>query len=78
MPCPFDIPCEFAPKQSFEGMTNGEVMRTVFPHIRAFPNGFEGDMYGGIVDVYGIGIDDEDVTLFSLEWWNELYKGGEE
>lgn len=57
-----------------KGATNGEVMRTVFPYISVFPTGIEDEDYDGMVDIYGIGIDDEDETIFSLKWWDALYK----
>ena len=59
-------------------LTNGDVIKAVFPHIRAFENDTMDDMYGGLVDVYGMGVDDEDVTIFTLEWWNAPYKGSEQ
>ena len=55
-----------------EGMTNGEVMDTVFPKAKV-------DRY---IDEYErpsdyfISIDDE--TYFTKEWWNAPYNGGAE
>ena len=67
-----DIPCESAPKQSFESMTNGEVMEAVFPKAKVVRYI---DEYERFTD-YLIDIDDE--TYFTKEWWNAPYKGGAE
>lgn len=53
--------------KGFEGMTNGEVMKAVFPNC-----------YMGIDDDEWIVTNIDGRTMFQPEWWNAPYqKGGE-
>ena len=58
------------PKQSFEGMTNGEVLKKLFPDININDNPLFQEIYTEIPfnDYVGVNID------CMREWWNALYK----
>lgn len=77
MPCPFDIPCEYAQKQSFEGMTNGEVIKKVFPNIDF--NRKQTVLVSGNTIVVSVDIGIKWIELrFNMDWWDAPYKGGEQ
>lgn len=50
-------------EESYEGMTNGEVLEAVFPNIDFCRNEFDGSMW----------VDMEDIATFELDWWNSPY-----
>ena len=58
------------PKQTFEGMTNGKVMKALFPKIEV--KEFSGD---GTIEVFGIDVCKFEGVLVSEEWWNAPYRG---
>lgn len=65
--------CKGLRKQTFEGMTNGEVMKALFPKIEV--KEFSGD---GTIEVFGIDVCKFEGVLMSEEWWNAPYKGSEQ
>jgi hypothetical protein len=58
-------------KQSFEGMTNGEVIKALFPYVEAEETPH--------LEVIETNLDqDFAYTLFQKKWWNAPYNGGEQ
>ena len=49
---------------AYKGMTNGEVLKAVFPNIDFCGNEFHGLML----------VDMEDIASFELDWWNSPYE----
>lgn len=50
--------------ESYEGMTNGEVLEAVFPNIDFGIQEFDGSMWVAM----------EDIAAFTLDWWNSPYE----
>lgn len=50
--------------EPYKGMTNGEVLKAVFPNIDFCRKEFDGSMW----------VDMEDIASFRLDWWNSLYE----
>ena len=57
------------PKQTFESMTNGEVIQALFPKIKVKP-------LVGVKDLLHVFFDKKEDNAFDEDWWNAPYKGG--
>ena len=58
-------------RQSFEGMTNGEVIQALFPKIKVKP-------LVGVKGLLHVFFDKKEDNAFDEDWWNAPYKGGAE
>ena len=58
--------------EPYKGMTNGEVLQSLFPNIIAKVNELLGEQGTVFFE------DTDDVIIFPLDWWNSLYKGEQE
>lgn len=59
------------PKQTFEGMTNGEVIQALFPKIKVKP-------LVGVKGLLHVFFDKKEDNAFDEDWWNAPYKGGKQ
>ena len=55
--------------EPYKGMTNGEVLQSLFPNIIAKVNELLGEQGTVFFE------DTDDVIIFPLDWWNSPYKG---
>ena len=60
---------------AFEGMTNGEVMKAVFPKISVFENI---DVRYPYMDVFYPNESDMPMHSYKKDWWNAPYKAESE
>ena len=58
-------------EHSFDGMTNGEVIQTLFPKIKVKP-------FAGMKNLVRVIFDETEDNAFEKDWWYALYKGGEQ
>ena len=56
---------------AFEGMTNGEVFRAIFPNASVYENQ-DNEPYP-YIDVFLCG--DKDMNCYRKDWWNAPYTG---
>ena len=61
--------------KQFEGMTNGEVMKAVFPKISVFENI---DVRYPYMDVFYPNESDMPMHSYKKDWWNAPYKAESE